>query len=334
MARDETHIIGVPREPQSPYPVRPPTRTNRLFQAFLGRRRLWRPLGRGFELPHVPPPVFSPIALESYAGDAVLEQVADGDITLDNIGGHSRVTLESRHGSITITHNVGPWAHANLKAAKAVTICEGIEQHSVVQIVAGGDVTIGQAINNNGRGMIIASPDKIDIGCELDNYSQAERTVGTTVHVGQDIDQHSTARITAQGDVTISGSINQQVTADIVSLNGAITIGQTVKSARGLFTAAETVHIGDKICQRAQVTILARGDVTVGQKIEQNSVAKITSLAGCINIGQGLCGGATATLIARNGSIRIGDSVDQGSAVNWNANDFDCPRQAGTISHL
>src|SRR6516164_1349240 len=66
---------------------------------------------------------------------------------------------------------------------------------------------------------------------------------------------------------------------------------------------------------------------------KDNSVsgaACISQVHASINIGQGLSGFATATLIAVSGSINIGDSVDGGSAVNWNAQHFNCPHQDGT----
>jgi hypothetical protein len=55
-------------------------------------------------------------------------------------------------------------------------------------------------------------------------------------------------------------------------------------------------------------------------------------VTGSISIEQGLNGGATATLIATNGSIDIGGSVDAGSTINWNARDFNCPHQSGSVN--
>ncbi|MBV8773793.1 MAG: hypothetical protein JO166_15920 [Deltaproteobacteria bacterium] len=79
---------------------------------------------------------------------------------------------------------------------------------------------------------------------------------------------------------------------------------------------------------------MAHDDVMVGQTVEGHADAKITSVTGRIDIGQGLRNGATATLIATNGSITIDGAVDQTSIVNWSARVFNCLRQDGTIKRL
>jgi hypothetical protein len=68
--------------------------------------------------------------------------------------------------------------------------------------------------------------------------------------------------------ITIDGSINQHATADIIALQGAIRIGQTVKdNVSALLTAGKTVHIGEKVDQHSEVTVFAKDDVIIGQKI-------------------------------------------------------------------
>jgi hypothetical protein len=218
------------------------TRSFRLLHALLSRRRrhlLERDLQKDGK------PIFPPLNLGTYSGEGVVEEVFDGDLTVASISGNCKVTLESRHGSITIKHKIERGAYAKLQAAGAVTIGEDIEQHSIVQIVAGGDVTIGQTINENSQATITSTAGKIDIGSKMDNCSEARLTAGTTVHIGQDIDQHSTAFITAQGDVTIEGNINRHATANIISLHGAIGIGRMVKDSIASLTAGRTVHIVD-----------------------------------------------------------------------------------------
>ena len=280
-------------------------------------------------------PIFPPSNLGTYSGECVVNQVFDGDITVDNISGQCNVTLESRYGSITITHKIEQSAQVNLKAASTVTIGESIDQRSIVQISAGGNVMIGQTINHNSQATITSVAGKIDIGLKVDNHSTAKLTAGTTVHLGQDIGQYSTVIITAQGDVTIDRDINGRATADIISLNGAIGIGRMVKdNVIASLTADKTVHIGEKLDQYCQVTVLAQSDVSIGHKIDHHSAAKITSLEGSINIGQGLSGSALATLIALNGSINIGGSVDRGSTVDWNAQYFNCSHDDGTINYI
>ncbi len=280
-------------------------------------------------------PTYAPLNLGTYSGECVIEEVFDGDLTLEKIDQHCKVTLTSRHGSITIKHKVDQWSYANLKAATTVTIGEGIDQHSIVEIVAGGDVSIGQTINENSQASITSTGGKIEIGLKVDNYSEANLNAGTTVHIGQKIDQHSVATITAQGDVNIDEGIDQHATVDITSVNGSINIAQKVDNTSIVtLTAGKAVNVGLKFDQHSDVTVVAQDDVTIGQKIDQHAVAKITSANGSINIGQGLSGFATATLTAGKGSINIGDSVDGGSTVNWSALAFNCPHQDGTINHI
>jgi hypothetical protein len=279
-------------------------------------------------------PSYPPIDLGTYSGDCVIDEAFDGDITLEKIDDHCKVTLESRHGSITIRHKIDQHSFANLKAATKVTIGESIDQHSVAQIVAGGDVSIAHKIDQHSQATITAGG-AIDIGQKIDNTSQATLTAGTTVHIGQKVDQHSSANITAQGDVRIDQAITEHSNAIITSVNGSIFIGEKVdQHSFANLTAGTTVHIGEKFDQHANVIVVAQGDVNIDQKIDQHAVADITSATGNINIGQGLSGNATATLRAPLADINIGDSVDGGSTLNWHAQHLNCPHQDGTITEI
>jgi Domain of unknown function (DUF1929) len=259
-------------------------------------------------------PTFPPWDLGKYSGKCVIVEAFDGDLTLDSISDNCHVTLESRHGSITINGKIDSSSYANLKAAKGVTIGNTIDQHSIVEIVAGGDVSIGQTIDVYSQASITAGG-KIDIGKKIDHNASVTLMAGTTVHIGQDVDQHSTFNITAQGDVTIDGNINEHANGFVTSVNGAI-------------------HIGQKFDQHSIVTVVARGDVNITEKIDASSSATITSANGSINIGQGLSDHSSATLKALNGSINIGDQVDGSSSVTWSAQAFHCPQQDGTITHV
>jgi hypothetical protein len=328
-----SYSIDYPMKLQHPHPEQSPPSTAGLWRPFFRRRR-WHPL-EPVILGNDSKPTFEPFDLGAYSGEYVVNQVFDGDIIVDNISEQCNVSLESRHGSITITHKIEQSAQVNLKAGRTVTIGESIDQHSIVQITARGDVTIGQTINHNSQVTITSVAGKIDIGLTVDNYSKAKLTAGTTVHVGQDIGQHSTVIITAPGDVTIGRDINRHAAVDIISINGAISVGRMVKEdVIASLTAGKTVHIGENLDQYCQVTVLAQSDVAIGHKIDHHSAAEITSVEGSINIGQGLSGRATATLIALNGSINIGGSVDRDSTVNWNAQYFNCPHDDGTINHI
>jgi hypothetical protein len=280
------------------------------------------------------PAVFEPVVkTETYSPQRFIEQISDGDIGVDNISGNCKINLESRHGSIRVAHQIGECAEVTLKAAKGVIIGQGIGHHATVQIVAGGDVTIGQAISENSQITITSAPGQLYIGAK--HRVRVETPAATSVHIGGDIGQNSSAKITTQGDVTIGGSAHRQAKLDIISLEGTISIEQGIKdSAIAVVTAGKAVRIGENVSHHSKLTVMAHDDVTIGQKIDQEVDAKISSVTGSINIGQGMGGRATATLIAANGYITIGGGVDRGSTVNWNAIDFSCPHQDGAINRV
>jgi hypothetical protein len=292
--------------------------------------RIW-----SFTRPKFTPSASAPFKLGRFSRGQVVDQVFDGDLTLDGISRDCKVTLESREGSITIMQCIEESVHAKLKAAGAVTIGEGINQRSIVDIIAGGDVTIGQMIGGKSRATIVSTAGKIELGSKIDDHSEAKLTAATSVHIGDGIEQYSMVTITAPGDITIDGNIKQHVTADIISIDGAISIGRTIGGhVIARLTAGKTVQIGEGLDPHSDISIHARGDVTLGQKIDQHSSARIITKVGSINIGQGLSGGSNAVLVAPNGSINIGGSVDAGSTIHWNARHCNCPHQNGRISRI
>jgi hypothetical protein len=225
-------------------------------------------------------PTYPPLYLGTYDGDgdAVIEEVFDGDLTLEYIKNGCKVTLESRHGSITINHKIDQHSYANLKAATTVSIGEKIDNQSIAEIVAGGDVTIGQKIDQGSNATIITSGaisigqtvdqasgamltagTSVTIGEKIDQHSNAVITAGTTVHIGQKIDQHSTAMITAQGDITIDQKLDQHTNSTITSVNGSITVSQgmsgnctaTLKALNGTITM-DTIDSGSTLNWSAQ----------------------------------------------------------------------------------
>ncbi|MFJ9777202.1 galactose oxidase-like domain-containing protein [Kitasatospora sp. NPDC101157] len=283
-------------------------------------------------------PTYPPINLGTYSGSGfmAIEESFDGDITLEKIDNGARVTLESRHGSITINDRISDQGtYANLKAATTVSIGKKIDQGAQVEILAGGDVAIGQTIDQHSSAMITSTSGKIDIGLKVDAHSSATLIAGTTVHIGQTVDAYSKVKIVAQGEVSIDEMLDQHTTSDITSVHGAIRIGQSVNAwANATLTAQSGVQINQKVDQHSIATITAQGDVQINQKIDQHSIATINSAQGSINIGQGLSGEATATVTAPHGDINIGDSVDGGSTLNWTAQQLNCPHQDGTINHI
>jgi hypothetical protein len=283
-------------------------------------------------------PVYPPIDLGTYSGSGrmVIDEVFDGDITLEKIDNGAIVTLESRHGSITINDKISDSnTYANLKAATTVRIGNKIDQGAVVQIVAGSDVSIGQTIDQGSTATITSNSGNINIGLKIDAGSGATLNAPAgKVHIGQTIDQHSNAVINAGGDINIEEKIDQHSTATIVSKNGSISIGQKIDQwAIATLSAGNGVFIGQKIDQHAQATITAEGDVNIGQKLDQHTKSTITSNSGSVTVSQGMSGNCDATIKAPHGFINM-DTIDSGSTLNWNAKGLNCPNQNGNINKI
>jgi hypothetical protein len=136
-------------------------------------------------------PTYPPLNLGIYSGDCVIEEVFDGDLTLDNVTQHVKLTLTSRHGGITINQKIDQHCYANLTAASTVSIGQTIDQHSIAQINAGGDVTIGLKIDAGSQASITSTGGKIVIGQTVDAASGASLTAATSVSIGLKIDAGS-----------------------------------------------------------------------------------------------------------------------------------------------
>jgi hypothetical protein len=259
-----------------------------------------------------------------------VNKISDGNIEIENISGDCEVSLESRNGSIVVKHDVSKSARAKFKAAGAVTIRGGIDEHSIVEIIAGGDVTISR-VDHNSRAIVTSISGNIEICSKVSNFSSATLS-GRVIHIDQGIGEHSSIIATAHEDVMVDGDITGDSTADIISLNGAICVSRGIGDrAVASLTAGKTVRIGGRIDHLSNVTVLAQSDVRIGQEIKQNSVVAITSLLGSIHIEQGLSGCASATFIARNGTIRIDSSVAPDTRIVWNAQSFSCLHDDGAI---
>jgi hypothetical protein len=70
--------------------------------------------------------------------------------------------------------------------------------------------------------------------------------------------------------------------------------------------------------------IVAGTNVTIGQKIDQHSIARIQA-GGSINIGQKVDQHSQAYLDAPNGTITVQQGVDQHSLVHWRATSASIP---------
>jgi len=93
------------------------------------------------------------------------------------------------------------------------------------------------------------------------------------------------------------------------------------------------VHIGQKIDQHANATIVAQGDVNIDQKLEQHTTSDITSVSGSVTVTQGMSGNCSATIVATNVDISM-DTIDGGCTLGWNALHLNCPNQNGTVTHI
>src|SRR5690349_6520536 len=104
MVRNDTPTATAPMERQHPYSEGAASFTARLFQPLLRRRR-WSALERLRDLRKERERFCPPVNLGVLSGERTFNDVFDGDITIESIGSHCQVTLESRQGSITISHN-------------------------------------------------------------------------------------------------------------------------------------------------------------------------------------------------------------------------------------
>jgi hypothetical protein len=184
----------------------------------------------------------------------------DGDCLIEKLDNNYHLTLESRHGGITINHKIDQHSTANLTACGQVLVGETIDQHSTANITTHGGVHIVLKIDA-GSTVTIHADNGIEIGQTIDQWSGATITAGTTVHIGQKIDAHSTVTIVADGDVTIGQGIDQHAVVDITSNHGDIIIGQAVDG-------------------NADATLRApNGSVTIGQKVAGGATVKWHALS-------------------------------------------------------
>jgi hypothetical protein len=190
------------------------------------------------------------------------------------------LTLTSTHCGISITDRItdnGTWA--DLTANTTVNITNKVDQHSIVTIVAQGDVSIGQKVDQWSTANITSVGGKIEIGQKVDQHSGATLKAGTTVHIGQKVDQHSTVNIFAQGDVNIDQGINQHSTVSITSVTGNIHLGQDG---------------GNSVDNSSQATLTANsGSITLDGKVAGGS--SVTQHAGGTFSCPGTTGGGTIT---------------------------------------
>jgi Galactose oxidase-like, Early set domain len=132
------------------------------------------------------------VYLGTYENGTIVQSVFDGDIVVDKIDQHCNVSLESRHGSITINEKCDQHCWVTLKAATTVSIGQKIDQHCTVQITCNGDVNIGQKIDGNSDASITTSGGSIYIGQKVDGNSSATLNAANgTITIVQKVDGSS-----------------------------------------------------------------------------------------------------------------------------------------------
>jgi hypothetical protein len=139
------------------------------------------------------------VHLGTYENGTIVQSVFDGDIVVDKIDQHCNVSLESRHGSITIIEKCDQHCWVSLKAKTTVSIGQKIDQHCTVQIVCDADVNIGQKIDGNSDVTITTSGGSIYIGQKVDGGSAATLIAPSgTITIVQKVDGNATVNWKAQ----------------------------------------------------------------------------------------------------------------------------------------
>jgi hypothetical protein len=155
------------------------------------------------------------------------------------------------------------------------------------------------------------------------------------------IDHGETVNHTEVGDIHITGKIDGGSNATLVSTNGSIIIdGKVGGHSTVALTAKHVIRIGaagnddgeKKIDGGSTVSARADGDISVGHKIDNNSVVTLVSNLGSITIGGKIDQNSHVTLTAA-GNIRIGESGNDGAERKIDGNSHVDARAGGTI-HL
>jgi hypothetical protein len=301
----------------------------------LFHRQRWNALGRYFIGHAGRKTTLPPMPRSLPPSERLIEEILEGHVTLGNINSNCKAVFESLRGNVVVEHEIQEWVDATLKAHGAVTIGRGVGEHSIVRIIAGAKVLLGESFKRGPEVLLATAGSGVDLDSKAASLSQPDGGLSTTLCTSHDIGPNATTIITAVGDIEIEGNVNENAVADFISLDGAIIIRRILKSnTTALLTASRTVFIGGDVDHHARLTILAKGDITIGRHIDKQSVAYITSIEGSITIEQGIRVGSVATLFARNGSINIGGSIDRGSTVNWDARHFNSRQEDGNVNRL
>jgi hypothetical protein len=157
---------------------------------------------------------------------------------------------------------------------------------------------------------------------------------------GETVD-HTESAAWPNGDIHITGKIDGGSNAKLVSVHGSIIIdGKVDGGSTANLTAAHVIRIGaagsddgeKKIDGSSTVNARADGDISVGHKIDNNSVVTLVSRLGSITIGGKIDHDSRLALTAA-GNIRIGESGNDGAERKIDGNSHVDARAGGTI-HL
>src|SRR5579864_1021473 len=142
------------------------------------------------------------------------------------------------------------------------------------------------------------------------------------------------------GDIHITGKIDGASTAALQSKSGSIIIdGKVDGGSTANLTAAQVIRIGaagnddgeKKIDGNSTVSAHAGSDISVGHKIDNNSVVSLISDLGSITIGGKIDHNSRVTLTAA-GNVRIGESGNDGGERKIDGNSHVDARAGGTIT--
>ncbi len=143
------------------------------------------------------------------------------------------------------------------------------------------------------------------------------------------------------GDIHITGNIEDHSTVTLTSTDGSIIIdGKIDDHCNVQLTATQVIRIGaagtdagyKKIDNNSSVTANAQFDLTLGGKIDDNSIVRFTSKLGSITIG-GKIDHDSHVILKAAGNIRIGEAGNDGSERMINGNSRVDAVAGGTI-HL
>ena len=227
----------------------------------------------------------------------------DGDIHVTgSIDSKTTVVLTSNSGSIIIDGKVDGGSTATLTAAKAIQIGAAgtdadqkkIDGTSFVSALAGGDISVGNKIDQNSHVTLTST--------------------GGSISIGGKIDGGSTVNLTAAGDIVIGEAGNS---GDERKIDGNSNV---VASAGGTIHLFNRIDGGSVSNSHSTVDFKACRGITIDDKIDGGSVVRLAVHTGTIEIGDRIGGGGTKVSFWPAGSLHVENGIDSNgtaTAVDW-----------------